>query len=212
LASATVAVAVEDLGIAIFLSMLAAFSTVVESLSTYPERAEALAFQTSSKSLELGIPLVPLVTPAEHPQALIQRGQPVNRARILLADDNELLLELTARMLATSFDVVGLARDGQDLIAKARKFTPDVIIVDITMPLVTGIEAVHELRQDGSSARFVFLTVHQESEFLQACLEEGALGYVIKSHIKADLIPAIQAVMAGERFVSPSLSLSEDAP
>ncbi len=130
----------------------------------------------------------------------------MSRTRILLADDNELLLAQTAKMLASSFDVVGLARDGQDLIAQARKFTPDVIIVDITMPLMTGIEAVHELRQGGSPSRFVFLTVHQESEFLQACLEEGALGYVIKSHIKADLIPAIHAAMAGELFVSPSLS------
>jgi DNA-binding NarL/FixJ family response regulator len=135
----------------------------------------------------------------------------VNPVRILLAEDNELLLELTAKMLASSFEVVGLARDGSDLIAKARKFTPDVIVVDITMPLMTGIEAVHELRQSGSSARFVFLTVHKESEFLRACLAEGALGYVIKSHIKADLIPAIHAAMAGERFVSPSVSMS-DAP
>ncbi|MFI5247832.1 MAG: response regulator transcription factor [Nitrospirales bacterium] len=135
----------------------------------------------------------------------------MTRARILLAEDNKLLLERTAKMLASSFDVVGVARDGQDLIAKARKFTPDVIIVDVTMPLMTGIEAVHELRQGGSGARFVFLTVHQESEFLQACLEEGALGYVIKSHIKADLIPAIHAAMAGELFVSPSLSSAEGA-
>ncbi len=134
------------------------------------------------------------------------------RTRILLADDNELLLKRTAEMLAASFDVVGVARDGQDLIAKARKLAPDVIIADITMPLMTGIEAVHELRRGGLTARIVFLTVHQESEFLQACLNEGALGYVIKSHIRADLIPAIHAAMAGERFLSPSLEPSGEAP
>jgi DNA-binding NarL/FixJ family response regulator len=136
----------------------------------------------------------------------------VDRTRILLADDNELLLKRTTEMLATSFDVVGVARDGQDLIAKARKLAPDIIIADITMPLLTGIEAVHELRQDGLSAKIVFLTVHQESEFLQACLGEGALGYVIKSHIMADLIPAIRAAMAGERFLSPSLASSGESP
>ena len=135
----------------------------------------------------------------------------MNPARILLAEDNELLLELTAKMLAPLFEVVGLAGNGIDLIRKARKLTPDVIVVDINMPLMTGIEAVHELQQSGSSAGFVFLTVHQECEFLQTCLEEDALGYVIKSHMKADLIPAIHAAMAGERFVSPSLSMS-DAP
>ncbi|MGB2625333.1 MAG: response regulator transcription factor [Candidatus Acidiferrum sp.] len=136
----------------------------------------------------------------------------MSRARILLADDNQLLMERTAEMLASSFDVVGLASDGRDLIVKARKFTPDVIIVDITMPLMTGIEAVHELRLGGSGARFIFLTVHQESEFLHACLEEGALGYVIKSHIKADLVPAIRAVLAGKQFVSPSVPMSEETP
>ena len=80
------------------------------------------------------------------------------------------------------------------------------------MPLMTGIDAVHELRKGGSAARFVFLTVHKENEFLQACLDEGALGYVIKAYIKSDLIPAIRAAMAGERFVSPSLSSAQDAP
>ena len=134
------------------------------------------------------------------------------RTRILLADDNELLLKRTAEMLAASFDVVGVACDGQELIAKTRELAPDVIIVDITMPLMTGIEAVHELRRGGLTARIVFLTVHQESEFLQACLNEGALGYVIKSHIRADLIPAIHAAMAGERFLSPSLEPSGEAP
>ncbi len=134
----------------------------------------------------------------------------MNRTRILLADDNALLIERTAAMLASSFEIVGLARDGKDLIAKALEFAPDVIVVDIIMPVMTGIEAVNELRQGGCNARFVFLTVHEESEFVRACLEEGALGYVLKSHIKAELIPAIQAAMAGELFISPSLSVPGD--
>jgi DNA-binding NarL/FixJ family response regulator len=134
----------------------------------------------------------------------------VSRVRILLADDNELLLELTARMLAKSFNVVGIARDGQDLVSKALLLTPDVIVVDITMPILTGIQAVHQLRDSGLAARFVFLTIHTEDEFLRACLDEGALGYVVKSHIKADLIPAIDAAMADKLFVSPSLTMSGD--
>jgi len=136
----------------------------------------------------------------------------VNRARILLADDNEPLLELTSKMLATTFDVAGIAHDGQDLVSKALLLSPDVIVADITMPILTGIEAAHRLRGAGLATRFVFLTIHSEHEFLQACLEEGALGYVVKSHITADLIPAIHAAMAGERFVSPSLSSSQNAP
>jgi len=85
-----------------------------------------------------------------------------------------------------------------------------VIVVDITMPILTGIEAVHQLRSAGLAARFVFLTVHREDEFIQACLEEGAVGYVVKSNMKDDLITAINSAMAGKLFVSPGLSMSED--
>ncbi len=134
----------------------------------------------------------------------------VNRTRILLADDNRPLLEVTAKLLASLFDVVGIAHDGQDLISKALLLTPDVIVADVTMPLMTGIEAAHQLREAGLPARLVFLTIHSESEFIRACLAEGALGYVIKTRINDDLIPAIDAVMMGRLFVSPTLGVSED--
>jgi DNA-binding NarL/FixJ family response regulator len=138
----------------------------------------------------------------EFPQGIL-----VNRPRILLADDNESLVERVAEHLSSSFDVVGIARDGQDLISKALRLAPDVIVADITMPILTGIEATHQLREAGLAVRFVFLTIHGEDEFLQACLEEGAVGYVIKSHMNADLIPALNSAMAGKLFVSPSLSI-----
>jgi len=113
-------------------------------------------------------------------------------------------------MLASLFDVVGIAHDGQDLISKALLLTPDVIVADVTMPLMTGIEAAHQLREAGLPARLVFLTIHSETEFIRACLAEGALGYVIKTRINDDLIPAIDAVMMGRLFVSPTLGVSED--
>ncbi|MGC1449155.1 MAG: response regulator transcription factor [Candidatus Sulfotelmatobacter sp.] len=136
----------------------------------------------------------------------------MNRTRILLADDNRPLLEATAKLLASFFDIVGMARDGQEMISKALLLTPDVIVADVTMPIMTGIEAAHQLREAGLAARLVFLTIHSENEFIRACLAEGAWGYVIKSHMKDDLIPAIDAVMAGKLFVSPTLSMSEDLP
>ncbi len=136
----------------------------------------------------------------------------MNRARILLADDNTPVLKVTAKMLASSFDVVGMAHDGQDLVSKALLLAPDVIVVDITMPVMTGIEAAQQLRKAGLAARLVFLTIHSENEFIRACLEEGALGYVIKAHMKDDLVPAINAAMAGKLFVSPTLAMSEDLP
>ncbi|MGC1448865.1 MAG: response regulator transcription factor [Candidatus Sulfotelmatobacter sp.] len=136
----------------------------------------------------------------------------MNHPRVLLADDNKILTERVAEHLAPAFDIVGIAHDGQELISKAVLLAPDVIVVDITMPILTGVEAVHQLREAGLQAKVVFLTIHSEDEFLQACLEEGAVGYVVKSHMNTDLIPALNSAMAEKLFVSPSLSVSERHP
>ena len=133
----------------------------------------------------------------------------MNHPSVLLADDNRLLVARVAELLAASFDVVGIAHDGQDLVVKALRLTPDVIVVDITMPILTGIEAVRQLRSAGLEAKFVFLTIHSESEFLEACLAAGAVGYVLKIQMKDDLIPAINAALAGRQFVSSGMPMSE---
>ncbi|MGB8886456.1 MAG: response regulator transcription factor [Candidatus Korobacteraceae bacterium] len=130
-------------------------------------------------------------------------GTTMHRPRILLADDHRAILERASGLLNVLFDVVAIAANGEDLIREAKLLNPDVIVADITMPIVSGIEAAHELREAGSSAKFIFLTVHQQTEFLDACWSEGALGYVVKSRMYTDLIPAIEKVLAGEQFVSP---------
>ena len=127
----------------------------------------------------------------------------MHRPRILLADDHPAILEQASDLLRASFDVVAITGNGEDLIREANRLNPDVIVADITMPIVSGIEAAHELREAGSSAKFIFLTVHQQTEFLDACWSEGALGYVVKSRMYTDLIPAIEQALAGEPFVSP---------
>jgi DNA-binding NarL/FixJ family response regulator len=131
----------------------------------------------------------------------------VNHPSVLLADDNRLLVKQVAEHLASSFDVVGTAHDGRDLVVKALRLTPDVVVVDITMPILTGIEAVRQLRNAGLDTKFVFLTIHSESEFLEACLAEGAVGYVLKTQMKDDLVPAINAAVAGKQFVSSGVSM-----
>jgi len=136
----------------------------------------------------------------------------VNHASVLLADDNRLLVERVVELLSSWFDVVGTAHDGQDLVAKALRLTPDVIVADITMPILTGIEAMHQLRNAGSESKFVFLTIHNENEFMEACLAEGAVGYVLKTHMKDDLIPAIKAAVAGRKFISSGMSTFEGRP
>lgn len=129
----------------------------------------------------------------------------LDRPKVLLADDHEMFLERVLS-LVKNYQVVGIANNGRDLVAKALRLKPDVIVLDITMPILTGIEAAHELRQAGSTAVLVFLTVHEQPAFLDACFSEGALGYVTKSHLGTDLIPAIDQALCGRRFVSPSLS------
>lgn len=104
-------------------------------------------------------------------------------------------------MLAPHFDVVGTASDGGTLVSEALRLKPDVIVADITMPVLNGIDAVHKLRKMGSSARIVFLTIHSDEEFVSACRAEGALGYVLKNKMKSQLIPAIRAALAGELHI-----------
>jgi DNA-binding NarL/FixJ family response regulator len=131
---------------------------------------------------------------------------PLNRARVLLADDHLVVLDRVGALLSSSFEVVAAVTNGQELISEGIRLDPDVIVSDITMPGLSGIEAAHQLRKVGSRAKFVFLTIHIEHEFIDACVAEGALGYVVKSHVKTDLIPAIKAALSGRTFISPLVS------
>jgi DNA-binding NarL/FixJ family response regulator len=126
----------------------------------------------------------------------------VIRRRILLADDHSPLLEAAIDLLRPHFDIVGTVMDGATLVSEALRLNPDVIIVDITMPVLNGIEAVQKLVRAGSTAKFVFLTIHCSQEFIKACSEAGAKGFVSKSKMKAHLIPAIYAVLDDLPYIS----------
>lgn len=125
------------------------------------------------------------------------------RPRVLLADDHSAFLERTAALLEPQFEIVGTVADGTALVSEALRLSPDVIVADITMPGLSGIDAVHRLRKLASTARIVFLTVHSEEQFVEACTAEGALGYVVKANMKAHLIPAVHAALIGVAYVSP---------
>ena len=125
-----------------------------------------------------------------------------NRRRILLADDHPLVLERVTALLRTAFEVVGVAHNGLEMVLEAMRLTPDVIVADISMPGLDGIRAVRQLREMGSGSTIVFLTIHESPELVEACLAEGALGFVLKSHMKTDLIPAINVALSGRCFVS----------
>jgi DNA-binding NarL/FixJ family response regulator len=129
-------------------------------------------------------------------------GETLIRPRILLADDHLALLEAEIALLSPYFDVVGTAADGAALVSKAHSLRPDLIVTDISMPVLNGIDAVHKLRESGCTAMFVFLTIHSEKEFVDACMGAGALGYVQKYCMKRHLVPAIQAALAGQSYIS----------
>jgi DNA-binding NarL/FixJ family response regulator len=125
------------------------------------------------------------------------------RPRIFLADDHPAVLRATTALLKPQFDIVGNATDGATLVSEVLRLCPDVVVVDITMPVLSGIDAAHRLRESVPAAKIVFLTVHSEQEFIEACMAEGALGYVLKSHMKGHLIPAIQAALVGRSYICP---------
>ena len=129
------------------------------------------------------------------------------RARVVLADDHPQLLDAATTLLQPHFDIVGTVSYGATLVSETLRLRPDVIVTDITMPVLSGIDAIQQLKESNFLPKIVILTVHSENEFLNTCMAEGATGYVIKSWMKGHLVPAVQAALAGKPYVSPIVSM-----
>lgn len=134
----------------------------------------------------------------------------MTRARILLADDHKEMRDTVEHLLESEFDIVGAVAGGEELLKAESETDPDVCVLDISMLKVSGIDAANWLRDKGSRTRIIFLTVHEDPDFLQAALGTGARGYVLKSRIVSDLSQAIRSVLDGELFISPSHTLGTD--
>ena len=126
----------------------------------------------------------------------------IGRPRVLLADDAPQILHQVDRLLGTSFEIVGIAQNGEQAVQLATTLRPDILILDISMPILSGIEVASQMRQFGLNPRIVFLTCHEDPDYISAAFSQGALGYVFKYHIARDLIPAIKAALQGDKFVS----------
>ena len=122
--------------------------------------------------------------------------------RVLLAEDYDDIADAIAELLKPSVELVATVSSGQSLIAAAERLQPDILVVDISLPDMSGIEAVDIIRQTGNAARAVFLTIHSDSDFIRAAFAAGALGYVIKSQMLTDLTRAIYDALEGRVFVS----------
>ena len=130
----------------------------------------------------------------------------MKRARVLLADDHRLVAEGLKGLLADEFELVGIVEDGLALLAAAKKLRPDVIVADITMPRLNGIEALARLKKSNPDAKVVFLTMHQDASYARRALEAGAAAFVIKHSAPAELVAAIHAALKGKTFITPALT------
>ncbi len=133
-------------------------------------------------------------------------GVTMKRIRVLLADDHPAMLAQVESLLEDEFDVIGKVADGQALVDMGAELQPEVIIADITMPIVDGIEAARRLRAAWNTAKIIFLSVHEDADFVNAALDAGGDGYVVKSRLATDLIGAIRDAIAGSQFISPTIS------
>jgi DNA-binding NarL/FixJ family response regulator len=122
--------------------------------------------------------------------------------RVLVADDLAPMLSAVAALLKDNFDVVSMVSDGRTALEAVLEFDPDLVVLDISMPGLTGIEVARELKKRGNRAKIVFLTVHEDSDIIGTCLSTGALGYVVKELMDSDLVPAMNEALAGRVFVS----------
>ena len=128
-------------------------------------------------------------------RVLVERDCQMRKLRVLLADDHPSVLRMVENTLEPMFEVVGKVADGKSLLEAAGKLDPDLIVTDISMPILNGIEAIKNLKESGSRAKVVFLTVHADLEFVKVCFEAGASGYV-KPQMDTDLLSAIRAALA----------------
>ena len=130
----------------------------------------------------------------------------MTRPRVMLADDHVLLLEAFRRLLDSEFDVVGSVTDGRALVEEALRLRPDVVVTDVSMPRMNGLEAAKRLRAELPSTRIVFLTVNEDPQIAAEVFRIGAFGYLLKSSTATELVAAIRAALKGKRFLSSLLA------
>lgn len=129
----------------------------------------------------------------------------MSRIRILLGDDHSLVLEGIRRLLDSKYDVVGSAENGKVLVSEALRLKPEIVVLDITMPILNGIDAAKEIRKTLPNARFVFISMHANAIYVRKAMEAGCSAYVLKSGASEELLQAIEVARKGGRYLSPGL-------
>lgn len=129
----------------------------------------------------------------------------MGRTKVLLADDHTLLLEAFKRLLEPEFEVVGAVADGRALLAAARTLKPDVIVLDIAMPLLNGLEAARQLQEASPHPKLIFLTMNPDPDIAAEALRVGGSGYLLKTSAASELTKAIRDALQGRKYVTPTM-------
>src|SRR4030095_13335086 len=130
----------------------------------------------------------------------------ISKPRVLLADDHRMVAEGLKSLLSTDFELLGAVEDGRALIEAARKQAPNVVVVDISMPNLNGLDALGPLKKDNPNVKVVFLTMHREVAYARRALEAGAVGFVLKHSAPAELLTAVRAALEGKTYLTPVLA------
>jgi DNA-binding NarL/FixJ family response regulator len=130
----------------------------------------------------------------------------MNRARILLADDHLIVVEGLRSILSSKYELVGIVENGRDLVEAVKRLNPDVIVADITMPQLNGLDAVAQLRENGCKAKIVFLTMHKDATYASRAIAIGASAFVLKHSASTELLTAVQAALSGKTFVTGEIA------
>jgi DNA-binding NarL/FixJ family response regulator len=128
------------------------------------------------------------------------------KTRVLLADDHDAIVARVRTVLGDEFEIVGAVNNGRDAVAEVKRLDPDILVIDISMPVLDGLQAVARLRSDNCRTKVVFLTVHEDQDFVDAAFSAGASGYVAKARVTSDLVPAIRQVLEGRTYISESIT------
>jgi DNA-binding NarL/FixJ family response regulator len=130
----------------------------------------------------------------------------MKRPRIILADDHRIVIEGLRTLLETKFEMVGTVEDGRALMDATKKLHPDVVVADISMPLLNGIEAVRQIKKNDPAVRVIFLTMHPDVTYAVEAFNAGASGYVLKHSAPSELVNAIHEVLKGRTYVTPMIA------
>jgi DNA-binding NarL/FixJ family response regulator len=130
----------------------------------------------------------------------------MHRSRILIADDHNLIAELCKKLLESEFEVVGTVSDGRALVRAALELKPDVIVVDIAMPVLNGLDAARQVREMFPAIKLIFLTMNDDPEVAAEAFRRGASGYLLKTCASSEMVTAVRNVLRGIPYLSPTLS------